>query len=202
MYQFASTGERLIRTGRRLSDDLGAEWIVVFVETPGHTHMPVPNQDRVVQNLHLAEQLGARIVNLSGASVADTVLEFARQNNVTKIIAGKPLRPRWFELLRGGSVVDQIIPSERNDRYLCHQRDLRLNLCSHATAHQPVKLEMGRIFKKHPISRRCYWSKFYYLCKPGTHQPCDVLSGCSRYCGHVLGSGTIYSGFFLERSSL
>ncbi len=102
-------GERLIRTGRRLSDDLGAEWIVAFVETPGHTHMPVENQERIVQNLHLAEQLGARIENLSGASVADTVLEYALRNNVTKIIAGKPLRPRWFEILRGGSVVDQII---------------------------------------------------------------------------------------------
>ncbi len=102
-------GERLIRTGRRLSDNLGVEWIVAFVETPGHTHMPVENQERIVQNLHLAEQLGARIENLSGASVADTVLEFAHRNNVTKIIAGKPLRPRWFELLRGGSVVDQII---------------------------------------------------------------------------------------------
>jgi two-component system sensor histidine kinase KdpD len=102
-------GEQLIRAGRRLSDDLNAEWIVVFVETPGHIHMPPENQERILHNLNLAEQLGARVENLSGTSVAETVLEFARHNNVTKIIAGKPLRPRWFELLRGGSVVDQII---------------------------------------------------------------------------------------------
>jgi two-component system sensor histidine kinase KdpD len=35
-------------------------------------------------------------------------MEFARKNNITKIIVGKPLRPRWQEFLRG-SLVDQLI---------------------------------------------------------------------------------------------
>jgi two-component system sensor histidine kinase KdpD len=102
-------GQRLVRTGRRLADDLNAEWVVMFVETPGHLHMPAENYERIQSNLNLAEQMGARVENVSGTSVVETVLEYARRNNVTKIIAGKPLRPRWFELLRGGSVIDQII---------------------------------------------------------------------------------------------
>jgi len=40
--------------------------------------------------------------------MAEVVLNYARKHNVTKIIAGKPVRPRWYELLRG-AVVDQII---------------------------------------------------------------------------------------------
>jgi len=107
-------GERLVRSGRRLSDDLGAEWIVVFVETPGHLHMPAQNRERIQHNINLAEQLGARVENLSGTSVAETLLEFARRNNVTKIIVGKPLRPRWFEILRGGSVIDQILHESKS----------------------------------------------------------------------------------------
>ncbi len=102
-------GERLIRAGRKLSDDLDAEWIVAFVETPGHIHMPSENQERIVRNLSLAEQLGAHIEYLTGATVSQAVIDYSRQNNITKIIAGKPLRPRWFEILRGGSVLDQII---------------------------------------------------------------------------------------------
>ena len=102
-------GERLVRAGRRLADDLNAEWTVVFVETPGHTHMPPENIERIQRNLTLAEQLGARIENISGNSVAEIIIDYARRNNITKIIAGKPYRPRWFEILRGGSVVDQII---------------------------------------------------------------------------------------------
>lgn len=103
-------GERLVRVGRRLADDLNAEWYVVFVETPGHLHMPAQSQQRMQQNLQLARELGARVNALTGESVANSVIEFARQHNVTKIIAGKPLRPRWFEILRG-SVIDQIIRS-------------------------------------------------------------------------------------------
>jgi two-component system sensor histidine kinase KdpD len=101
-------GERLIRTGRRLADDLNAEWYVVFVETPQHLHMPAPNRLRIQQNLQLAEELGARVVNVTSESVPAAVIEFAHQHNITKIIAGKPLRPRWFEILRG-TVIDQII---------------------------------------------------------------------------------------------
>ena len=44
-------GERLIRTGRRLADDLNAEWYVMFVETPGHLTMPEENRQRVQHNL-------------------------------------------------------------------------------------------------------------------------------------------------------
>ena len=102
-------GERLIRAGRRQADDINAEWYVIFVETPGHLQMPEENRQRIQKNLQLGEQLGATIVNISAESVADAVLDFAHQHNITKIIAGKPLREPWFELLRGGSVIDQII---------------------------------------------------------------------------------------------
>jgi two-component system sensor histidine kinase KdpD len=101
-------GERLIRVGRRLADDLNAEWYVMFVETPGHLRMSQSNRERLQQNFYLAEELGAKVVHVTSESVAQTVIEYARQKNITKIIAGKPLRPRWMDILRG-SVIDQII---------------------------------------------------------------------------------------------
>jgi K+-sensing histidine kinase KdpD len=39
--------------------------------------------------------------------VAETVIDYARQHNITKIIAEAP-RPRWLDSLRG-SVVDRLI---------------------------------------------------------------------------------------------
>ena len=103
-------GERLIRSGRRLADDLNAEWYVLFVETPQHLHMPLENRIRVQRFLALAEELGAKVASTTGESVAEAVLSFSHEHNITKIIAGKPFRPRWFEMLRG-SVIDQIIRS-------------------------------------------------------------------------------------------
>ncbi|HEX7555842.1 MAG TPA: DUF4118 domain-containing protein, partial [Leptolinea sp.] len=117
-------GERLIRTGRRLADDLRSEWYVLYVETPGHANMPDENRIRVQANLHLAEELGAKVFSTSADSVSDYVIDFAHENNITKIVAGKPLRPRWFEILRGGSVIDQIIRnSGKIDIYVVSERE-------------------------------------------------------------------------------
>ena len=101
--------ERLVRTTRRLADELKAEWYAVYVETPDQARMSQEQQDRIAHICcRLAEELGAHSVNLPGRSVAETILEYARRHNVTKVIAGKPLRSRWLEVLRG-SVVDQLI---------------------------------------------------------------------------------------------
>ena len=104
--------EHLVRTARRLAGDLNAEWMVLFVETPQLAAMPPEKRERVNALLRLAEELGARTQVLpAGSSIratAQTIMEYAHKNNVTKIIAGKPLRPRWQELMRG-SLVDQLI---------------------------------------------------------------------------------------------
>ena len=101
-------GERLVRTGRRLADELKAEWIVLFVETPDQAGMSQAQRDKVANILKLAEELGARTLTLPGRSVAETVMEYAHRHNITKVIAGKPLHSPWRDLLRG-SVVNQLI---------------------------------------------------------------------------------------------
>ncbi|MGD0610578.1 MAG: sensor histidine kinase KdpD [Anaerolineales bacterium] len=101
-------GERLIRTARRLADELNAEWFAIYVETPDQAGISQEQRDQVAQSLRLAEELGAKSVSLPGQSVAETVMDYARRHNVTKVIAGKPLQARWIEALRG-STVDQLI---------------------------------------------------------------------------------------------
>jgi two-component system, OmpR family, sensor histidine kinase KdpD len=100
--------ERLIRAARRLADELNAEWFALNVETASSARLPLAARDQLARNLLLAETLGAKTNTLPGQSVVDVVLDYARSHNITKIIAGKPLRPRWQELLRG-SVVDRLI---------------------------------------------------------------------------------------------
>ena len=106
-------GERLVHAAKRLADDQNAEWFAVYVETAGHARLTQAERDRVARNLQLAEELGARAISLPGSSVAEATLAYAHRHNITQIIAGKPLRPRWAELLRG-SVVDQIIRGSGN----------------------------------------------------------------------------------------
>jgi two-component system sensor histidine kinase KdpD len=100
--------ERLVRAARRLADELSAEGFALYVETPGDVGLSQTIRDQIARNIQLAEELGAKTVMLPGPDVAGAVIEYARQHNVTKIIVGKPPRPRWLELLRG-SVVDRLI---------------------------------------------------------------------------------------------
>jgi two-component system sensor histidine kinase KdpD len=104
--------ERLVRTTRRLADELNAAWLAVYVETPQFASMSQDKRDRVAGILQLAEDLGARSYTLSSGSsmesVSQTIIDFAHKNNITKIVTGKPLRPRWQEFLRG-SLVDTLI---------------------------------------------------------------------------------------------
>jgi two-component system sensor histidine kinase KdpD len=103
-----TVSERLIRTARRLADELKAEWYAIFVETPQQASMSSDQRGRVDRMLRLAEELGAKSATIPGRSVADTVINYARNKNITKIIIGKSRRPPWVEWLRG-SVADQII---------------------------------------------------------------------------------------------
>lgn len=100
--------ERLVRAGRRLAGDLKAEWVVVYVETPDRARFSPSHSQRLAATLRLAEQLGARVDRVSGRNVPEALLDYARRNNITKLIIGSPTRSRWQQVLFG-SVVEEII---------------------------------------------------------------------------------------------
>ncbi|MFN8456618.1 MAG: sensor histidine kinase KdpD [Anaerolineae bacterium] len=100
--------ERLVRAARRLADPLNAEWLAIYVETPNHVHLQEGERDQVARTLRLAEELGAKTVTLVGHHAAETLIEYARRHNITKIITGKTIRARWLDFWRP-SLVDQII---------------------------------------------------------------------------------------------
>ena len=105
--------DRLVRTGRRLADELKAEWFAAYVETPESTHLSPTERARIAQRLHLAEELGAQVLTLPGRDVAETIVDYAHSQNVTKIIAGKHVRTRWTEMWRG-SIVDRLLQASGN----------------------------------------------------------------------------------------
>ncbi len=100
--------EKLIRTTRRLADELNAEWFAVYVEITSKPENNPANRERIGRVLQLAEELGAKSLTLAGSSIQEAVLEYARKNNITKVVVGKPIKPRWQELWKG-SIVDQLI---------------------------------------------------------------------------------------------
>ncbi len=100
-------GARLVRAGKRMATSLKCDWVVLYVEAPGQ-RISASDRDALVQNLQLAEELGAQTVTLSGLNPAEEVLAYARAHNATKIVVGKPTHAAWRDKLFG-SMLDQLV---------------------------------------------------------------------------------------------
>jgi two-component system, OmpR family, sensor histidine kinase KdpD len=120
---------RLIRAGKRIASDLGVDWIVAYVE-PAAGLRP-EDKNRITEMLRFAEKLGARVTTLTGTGqdIAETLIAYARSQNVTKIIMGKPGKPRLRDLIFG-SIFDRLARK-------CGEIDLYL--LSGDVQDQPVK---------------------------------------------------------------
>ena len=100
--------EKLIRTTRRLAEELKAQWFTVYIETPSLAKQQQENRERIWHDLRLAESLGAEVATITASSVAEAIIDYALRHNVTRIVVGKPAKSRWRELFRP-PIVDQII---------------------------------------------------------------------------------------------
>lgn len=99
--------ESLIRWTRSFAASLNAPWIAAYIEVTGN--LDEEEKKRLMKNLTLARQLGAEVIVRSATDVAGTLLEVARQNNVTQICVGKPSGNPFWEWLRGGSLAHRLI---------------------------------------------------------------------------------------------
>jgi two-component system sensor histidine kinase KdpD len=100
--------EQLVRIGKRFADALDAEWLVVSVETPQLLKLSESERNRRIDVLRLAESLGAETVTLDGPSAVDTLLEYARLRNVTRIVIGQAKRTGWRAWLRRSTTTELV----------------------------------------------------------------------------------------------
>lgn len=98
----------LVRAGRRLADMMDAPWIVTHVERPNAAPPSAVSARRVAEGLKLGEQLGASTIVLTGDDLPDTVLAYAKRNNVTQIVMGKSGESRW-RVLTGRSLAHALL---------------------------------------------------------------------------------------------
>jgi two-component system, OmpR family, sensor histidine kinase KdpD len=101
------TSAKLIRTAKRMAAAFGAEWLAVAVEARGEPRESA-TREKIAQRLRLAEQLGAEVHTLISENVPQTILDYARSRNVTKIVVGKTAQPWWSRLVFG-TVIDQLL---------------------------------------------------------------------------------------------
>jgi two-component system, OmpR family, sensor histidine kinase KdpD len=103
----------LIRYAKRFSDRLHAPFTALYVETARTQKLSDAQRDRIADSLRFTERLGGEAVTLPGDRIADEVVRYACENNITQIVIGKSERSRWFEILHG-SVVHELVRRTAN----------------------------------------------------------------------------------------
>src|ERR1700751_3195656 len=74
----------LIARGARMAQAMGGELHVVYVDLGQDDNEA--NQKTLAANLQFAENVGAQITKLKGASVAEVVADFVREKHVTQVV--------------------------------------------------------------------------------------------------------------------
>lgn len=102
------TSERLLRMTHRMASDMGAQWFAVYVQSAKQQiEINERARNQLDKNIRLAEELGAKVVSLSGNIIADEIINFAKENNITLIVAGLSHRSRIEEIFKG-SVLNEL----------------------------------------------------------------------------------------------
>ena len=100
----------LLRKGSRIAGRLNTDWFCVYVQTSAERadRIDATVQRQLVDNLQLAQSLGAEVVKLVGDDVPATLARFAEDRGVALAIVGQTRRSRWYRLRRR-SVVERLI---------------------------------------------------------------------------------------------
>ena len=91
------SAQYLIARGARMARRLDSELYVIHVDTGRDTSDG--NKKTLTANLHFAENLGAKVVQLKGLSVADAVANVVREKHITHVIFGRSVEHGWRKYL-------------------------------------------------------------------------------------------------------
>jgi two-component system sensor histidine kinase KdpD len=116
---------QVIRDAWRLAHGLHADLIAVSIQPEGYLALTSKiigwlkygngaqrsrqaAQQRLEEHALLAEDLGAEVIRTKSHDIAKTLVEIARERQVTQIVLGQPARSRWEEIIRG-SIINRLL---------------------------------------------------------------------------------------------
>jgi len=88
------SNEKVIRQAARMVKAFRCKFTAFYVETPDFSEMSKENKDRLNKNIHLAEQLGAKVVSSYGNDIVEQIAEYAKVARVSKIVLGRTYTKR------------------------------------------------------------------------------------------------------------
>ena len=127
------TSAKVIRAAARMAVSLDVPWTAASVETGRTRVLSDAARQTLLENITLAERLGAETVTLSADDVAEEILSYAGTHGATRIVIGKSRERGWEPLVRG-TIVDRLLRSSR---------DIDIYVVQGAAESGPVPLRAG-----------------------------------------------------------
>ncbi|HLG72965.1 MAG TPA: universal stress protein [Chloroflexota bacterium] len=110
-----SQAQQLVRRGFRLAERLRGELTVLHISQGRKKLDPKVSQahQEVQKALQLAQELGAEVVSIESDEIADALVSYANEHNVTQIVMGESTKS-WFQELLHGSIVRQVLARSKD----------------------------------------------------------------------------------------
>ena len=119
---------QLLRKAYTIAKETNAEWYAVYVSLPTLKELSGEEKTYLTNALNLAEELGAKTSTVMGSDIAEEILRFVKEQNIGRVVVGKP-RQRRFALLNRSPV----------DRLLREQAEFELHLVTPVAEKQIVQ---------------------------------------------------------------
>jgi two-component system sensor histidine kinase KdpD len=107
----------LIRRGRRRADFLGADCFAVAVLPYQQDKLPPGCKEAIQKHLNFAKNLHVETRTLASNDPAEALLDFARRNQITQIILGRP-KNRSLSVLLGTDLIFRIVRKAKDIRLI------------------------------------------------------------------------------------
>lgn len=90
------TNAKVIRTAARMASAFKGRLTALYIETSDYINMSKKSLHTLTDNMHLAQQFGAKVEAICGDDIAYQISEYARLSNVSKIVLGRSQTKKRF----------------------------------------------------------------------------------------------------------
>jgi len=70
-------------------------WHVIYVETPKLRHLSDKRRLQILKSLKLAQEMGSETASLPGSDAIATIIDYARDHNLSKVLVGRDHAQGW-----------------------------------------------------------------------------------------------------------
>ncbi len=102
--------EHVVRSAAQLAQQLAVTWHAVYVETPALQRLGSTRREGILKTVQRAQALGASTAVLSGQSVAQALVAYARSHNLSKLILGTQRASAWWPRRSLGQALAAVAP--------------------------------------------------------------------------------------------